>query len=97
MKSFDELKAAYAWSPIRNCPGRFLMRGGPRQLSPSEILGIGAELAEHGVSGAVDPVIACRIPGGGLISYKKANGTYLHTLNTSEGYERKVTQLGIKG
>jgi len=33
---------------------------------------------------------------GGLISYKRADGTYLHTLNTAEGLERKLASLGIE-
>jgi hypothetical protein len=73
------------------------MGGGLRSLSPEEILGADAELKEHCVEKAVDAVIACRIPGGGLISYRKPDGTYLHTLNTREGYERKLEQLGIEG
>ena len=42
-----------------------------------------------------DPVIVTPFDDGGLISYRKADGTFLHTLNTREGLERKLRQLGI--
>jgi hypothetical protein len=50
---------------------------------------------EHRVPGARDPVIVARFEDGGLISYLRADGTYVHTLNTCEGLERKLAQLGI--
>ena len=36
--------------------------------------------------------MAGRFMGYGIISYRKENGTYLHTLNTEEGLERKLAQ-----
>jgi len=33
---------------------------------------------------------------GGLISYKRRDGTFLHTLNTAEGFARKLADLGIE-
>jgi O-acetyl-ADP-ribose deacetylase (regulator of RNase III) len=95
MKTFEELRSAYSWDPIRNCPGRFLLRGGPCRIRPEEILGPDAELREFRSDEAVDAVVAGGIANGGLISYRKEDGTYLHSLNTVEGYERKLEQLGI--
>ncbi|MDQ3746427.1 MAG: hypothetical protein M3444_18800 [Acidobacteriota bacterium] len=60
------------------------------------MVGPGRELKEFRVEGARDPVVAGRFEGGGLISYRKGGGTYLHTLNTEEGFERKLAQLGIE-
>jgi hypothetical protein len=34
--------------------------------------------------------------GGGLVSYRKPDGAYLHTLNTPDGLARKLAQLGIE-
>ena len=45
---------------------------------------------------AKDPVIVTPFEDGGLISYRKADGMFLHTLNTREGFERKLRQLGIR-
>jgi hypothetical protein len=38
-------------------------------------------------------VVVCE--GGGLISYRKPDGSYVHTLNTKEGLNRKLDQLGL--
>jgi hypothetical protein len=47
------------------------------------------------VAGSRDPVLVARFADGGLISYRRADGTYVHTLNTREGLERKLAQLGL--
>ena len=91
---FEELD----WKPIRNCPGRFILRDGGSSLSPADILG-GEEssMSEHRVQAASDTVLVLRLEGGGgLISYRRANGSHLYTLNTREGFERKLAQLGIE-
>ena len=52
--------------------------------------------SEHVTLMAKDPVIVTPFDDGGLISYRKADGLFLHTLNTREGLERKLRQLGIR-
>jgi hypothetical protein len=52
--------------------------------------------SEHLCVTARDPVIVAPFEDGGLISYRKADGMFLHTLNTREGFERKLRQLGIR-
>ena len=52
--------------------------------------------SEHRCDTAKDPVIVTPFEDGGLISYRKADGMFLHTLNTREGFERKLRQLGIR-
>lgn len=96
--NFEELKSRWNWSPIRNCPGRFIWRGGDdKNISPEELTGGGGiHFSEFRVEKAKDAVIVGRISDGGLISYRKDDGTFLHTLNTVEGFERKLSQLGIK-
>ncbi len=47
------------------------------------------------MEGARDAVIVGQFEGGGIISCRKEDNTYLHTLNTEEGLERKLAQLGI--
>jgi hypothetical protein len=39
--------------------------------------------------------VAALRDGGGLISYARGDGSYLHTLNTPDGFARKLRQLGI--
>lgn len=44
---------------------------------------------------AKDPVCVVLFENGGLISYLKPEGIFIHTLNTLEGFERKLRQLEI--
>lgn len=97
MKSFDQLFRERNWKPIRNCPGRYVLREARGTLSPAEILGEALTVSEHRVAAAQDTVLVLKLEtGGGLISYRRANGSLLHTLNTPEGFERKLLQLGIE-
>ena len=45
---------------------------------------------------ARDPVLVVEFEGGGLISYLREAGTLMHTLNTAEGFRRKLRQLGVE-
>ena len=60
------------------------------------MVGPEVEVSDFPVGGARDTVVVARIEGGGSISYRKEDGTYTHTLNTADGFERKLTQLGIR-
>ena len=93
--TFDELLRKWNWKLIHNCPGRFLLSGVRPDLPPKALLGPDAELFEFDVEAARDKVVVARLDEGGLISYKRADGTYLHTLNSAEGFARKLLQLGI--
>jgi hypothetical protein len=93
--TLELLKVAWNWRPIPNCPGRFVMADAPGALTPSDLAGPEVQLQELRVATARDVVVVGRFDDGGLISYKRANGTYVHTLNTVEGYERKLAQLGV--
>jgi hypothetical protein len=96
MKSFDQLFKGHDWRPIRNCPGRYVLGEGAGDLSPADILGEAIPVSEHRVRAARDTVLVARLHAGGLISYRRADGSHLHTLNTPEGFERKLRQLGIE-
>ena len=63
---------------------------------PEDIVPGATGRSEHVCGAAKDPVIVTPFEDGGLISYRKADGTFLHTLNTREGFERKLRQLGIR-
>lgn len=93
--TFDELRCRWPWRGIPNCPGRFVLASGPSAVPPLDLAGAG-EVTEHQVSAAADTVLVVRLQGGGLISYRKPNGTYVHTLNTQDGLDRKLQQLGIR-
>lgn len=93
--TFAALFGRLKWRPIPNCPGRYVLEAGPVATPPERIVSSETGGSEHVCAAAKDPVIVTPFDDGGLISYRKADGTYLHTLNTSEGLERKLRQLGI--
>jgi|GEM_PF-776358 len=93
---FDELQRQWTWQPIRHCPGRYVLRGAPPDLSMETILGSEIEIRMYHPVVAKDTVLVARFRGGGMISYKREGGTFLHTLNTADGFARKLRQLGIE-
>jgi hypothetical protein len=95
MMSFDELFARWAWEPIPGCPGRHVLRGAPPDVSPQQLLACEVEASQFHTPRARDTVLVVALEGGGLISYQRAGGGYCHTLNTAEGFARKLDQLGL--
>ncbi|AVP96811.1 hypothetical protein C7S18_06170 [Ahniella affigens] len=64
--------------------------------SPLDLV-IAADVAvlEHRAANAKDLVLVAEFDGGGLICYRRKDGTMCYTLNTVEGMARKLRQLGI--
>jgi hypothetical protein len=93
--SFVAIKNRWRWRPIPHCPGRFLFSAGLTPIPPAEIISRNAYVTEHTVPAAHDVVVVAAFEDGGLISFRKRDGTYLHTLNSPEGFARKLQQLGI--
>jgi hypothetical protein len=94
MPDFASLLDKFQWRAMRNCPGRFILAEAASRLQPDDIIP-GAPVREYRVQAAPDPVLIIVFDGGGIISYRKPDGSYLHTLNTDEGFARKLEQLGI--
>ena len=95
--TLDELMKEWTWRPIPGCPGRYVLREANPCLSLEALLGPDAQATEFRVETAKDVVLVVRLDRGGMISYKRDDGSFLHTLNTEEGFERKLMQLGIRG
>jgi hypothetical protein len=93
--TFDQLNTRWHWKPIPNCPGRFVLSASPSQLTPEDLLGPGVAVRELHIDTARDTVIIAALADGGLISYRRADGRYVHTLNTPDGFARKLLALGI--
>jgi hypothetical protein len=93
---FKKLKSLFEWEPIPNCPGRYILKTDDPFRSITEILGFEVETTEHRVDKARDLVLISVISDCGIISYKRTDGSYLHTLNTMDGFNRKLNDLGIK-
>lgn len=90
-----ELMRSYDWQPIRNCPGRYIMRGAQSDLSLENLLQDEVEIREFHPAAARDVVLVVKLKDGGIISYKQQDGSLVHTLNTPEGFRRKLLQLEI--
>ena len=95
--TFDEIMTRWAWKPIPRCPGRWVLSMAEFHGAPEAMAGSGAEVVVFEAGRTADPVVVVWLDEGGLISYKKGEGRYLHTLGTAEGFERKLAQLGIFG
>ena len=94
--TFDTLSTGWTWKPIRNCPGRYRLVGVPADLPVEALVGKEVEVARFSVKTAPDEVLVVPLDRGGMISYKRSNGTYLHTLNDPDGFGRKLRRLGIE-
>lgn len=93
--TFARLWASWHWRPIRNCRGRYCL------VTPNARLPVSALMPDtpatiYRVRSARDSVLVVEFEDGGLISYLREDGTLRHTLNTSEGFRRKLRQLGVE-
>jgi hypothetical protein len=95
MQTFEDIMTAYTWREIANCPGRYIARDIPPRATVSELLGCAVPENPMQLKTARDLVIVTPLENGGLISYRRQDGTYLHTLNTEDGFKRKLTNLGV--
>ncbi len=92
--TFDRLMREHAWRPISNCPGRFIFAAGVTSLSPAALVSGDAPVRSLSSKRARDPMLVVDFPDqGGLISYVKPAGRFLHTLNTASGLARKLEEL----
>ena len=93
--TFDIAMKLGDWVPIRNCPGRFVLRGVPPTLSVAALLGEGVPIQTFQSPVARDIVFVACFEGGGTISYQQSPDSWLHTLCTRDGFRRKLQQLQI--
>lgn len=97
MQTFDQLIDALAWKEIPGCPGRFTLVEPRPLVTPAALAGDGAHTRGLSSPRCRDAIELVDLPGGGaLLSYRRADGTYRHTLNTSQGLARKLEQLRPK-
>jgi len=96
MTSFQEVLEKWDWKPMSRCPGRFILAGGISSVSFSELTGCDLPVKEYRVRLAPDPVFVCLLSEGGIISYRKEDEGYIHTLCDAASLERKLNQLEIE-
>lgn len=93
---FERIFNKWEWRPIRNCPGRFTFTDGSTDLTVEEILDAKIKTYKFKSAKVTDEVlVAAFFTGGGLISYAKEGGLFLHTLNNRDGFRRKLRQMEI--
>jgi len=94
--TWHDLYARYPWRPIRGCPGRFVLAvREPCQSAPAVAFGLDRPERAFDCASARDRVLVVDLAEGGLISYQRDDGSFVHTLNTPEGFARKLAALGI--
>lgn len=93
--SLGELIETFGGEPIPHCPGRYVLRGAGTTNGPQVIVDSPEAVTEHTVSKARDTVVVTWLDDWGLISYRRVDGTWLHTANTPEAFRRKLADFGI--
>jgi hypothetical protein len=91
----------WKWTEIKNCPGRYVTKSNvdAQVVSPQELcnsLAVRHLPLIHCSADRLDQIAVVHFDsGGGIITYIKPNGTFVHTLNTESGYVRKMRALGF--
>lgn len=91
----NDLQHRWPWKAIPNCPGRFVLATGERAVPFATLLGPDHRVHEFRSEKARDLVLVAPLEDGGLISYVREDGSVVHTLNTLDGFARKLADLGI--
>jgi hypothetical protein len=95
LPSVEAINHRWKWTPIRNCPGRYVLAGGANRLSILTLVGRGIPVVEFASARARDPVFVAHLADGGIISYLRPDGSMRHTLCTQMAFERKLRDLGL--
>lgn len=95
MKSINQLLLQYDCKEIANCPGRYIVKNIPENLSVNELMSENVKVSVHDSPKAKDKVAILILEDGGIISYIRANGTLLHTINNKSGFYRKIQDLEL--
>jgi hypothetical protein len=69
---------------------------GLSERSVEELAGLTSPASVRTSNVAREPVMIAQLSDGGLMSYVKPDGRYLHTLATPEAFERELKQLGFE-
>lgn len=93
MTTFDTVLARFPWREIRDCPGRFVMRPKRADLTPAHVVGAAVPIETFDADETPDRIALARFPGGGLLSFGKPDGTWIHALNTESGLSRRLARL----
>jgi len=90
----DEILRRGYCKPIRGCPGRWILSEDER-LDPGTLAGRTGGSRRFRRDFVPDEIWVCALRDGGLISYRKPDGRFVHTVCDSEGFLRKLSKLDI--
>lgn len=88
-----EMLVTQKWKPIAHCPGRYVLAEPAPALAPEQLAEVARAPVEFRSRQARDTILVLSLEGGGLISYRRKDGSYYHTLNDEFGLRRKLAQL----
>lgn len=89
---FERVLGLFKWKPIFNCPGRYILRQCSKETFKNYYSKL-THLEDIKSPKIKDPTFLYRFESGGLISYRKDNGDFIHTLCNKEGLSRKLEEL----
>lgn len=93
---WQELILRWQGNAIRNCPGRYILKAVPTTMTPAELLGDQFKIISRRSVHARDEILIVKFAdGGGLITYRRDEQSYLHTINDPSGFARKLAQLEL--
>ena len=97
--SFNHLFHLYSWKEIPHCPGRYLLSTQDNRrletVTPTAMLNNQLTVQIFVSEVCRDRVHVGKFSDGGLLSYEKSDGTFIHTLNNLSGLARKMNHLNI--
>ena len=89
MKSiFKKIRAKYPWNPIKNCPGRYILKGGPQKIPLADLIVQHVKIIEFQTPKARDIVLVAENP---VRNFKVLYGTGHMKLDREAG---KLTRVG---
>ncbi|MEM7245716.1 MAG: hypothetical protein AAF533_10250 [Acidobacteriota bacterium] len=94
-RTVSEMLGSGGWEELPGCPGRHRLRPPRPSTSPQELAGVAVEPERLVSAKCRDPIELLRLPDGALLSYRRSDGSWGHTLNTTSGLERKLRQLEL--
>ena len=97
--NFAKLFELYSWKEIKNCPGRYVLSKTDNRrlcfIPPKELLNNQILIQIFTSEICRDAIYIGKYVDGGLLSYEKSDGTFVHTLNNLSGLTRKMSHLNI--
>ena len=95
MKIEDLLKR-FQWEQIPNTNGRFTLNRAEPPRSIAELVDSQeTEIKQYPSAHQQELIFVVELEDGGLISYLRKDGSFIHTLNSQNMFKRKQWELGI--